>query len=334
MKTTINDIAKIAGVSKATVSRVLNESKPVSDEIRMRVEKAIKENNYKPSSIARSLVNKTTNIIGVIIPDIGNPFFSQLVKGIQDGANENGYHIMLCNTYKNEEKEIEYLEILQNHQVDGIVFLTTTIQNSHKLFFQKNKIPVVSVSRRFKELSISSIDVDNYSAAYDATSYLINLDHKEIAMIRGDIDNNSVDFDRFEGYKQAIIDSNIDFHEELVVKGDFSVEGGYNAMGKLLTHKQLPTAIFCASDHMAFGAIKCAHESGLIVPDDISVIGFDDIPLASMFIPSLSTVKQPIYELGQKAIQTIISEIQSKSKAQNIVLSTEIVIRQSTKRKK
>lgn len=332
MKATINDIAKMAGVSKATVSRVLNGSKPVSDKIRFKVMKVVQETNYKPSSLARSLVSKKTHIFGIVIPDVSNPSISRLVKGIQQEANNNGYDILLCNTCDNEEKEIEYLQILDEKEVDGIVFITSRIQESHKKFFENYKKPVVSVDRKFFGLDISSINVDNYSATYNAVNYLLNLNHKRIAMIRGSLDNRSCGYDRYEGYKQALLDSNITVDEALVVEAKFKVEDGYNAMSKLLAQKKLPTAVFCSCDEMAVGAIKCAYESEFKVPDHISIIGFDDVPIASMFIPSITTIRQPVALISKKSVELLLNHLDGKVEIQNVVLATELIVRQSTKR--
>jgi LacI family transcriptional regulator len=334
MKATINDVAKIAGVSKATVSRVLNGSKPVSEDIRNKVMKVVQETNYKPSSLARSLVSKKTNIFGIIIPDVSNPFFSELVKGVQMTANENGYNILLCNTYDEFDKEMEYLNILDDKEVDGIIFLTSKIEEKHKEFFSSYKNPTVTVSRRFEDMPISSVDIDNFSAAYEVMNYLINLNHKKIAMIRGPLYDKSTGYDRYKGYEKALEDSNINLDENLVVEGKFKVKDGYNAMSKLLTLKELPTAVFCACDEMAIGAIKCIYESGFKVPEDISVVGFDDIPIASMFIPSVTTVRQPVFDFGEKAVDILLRQIKSGvHEEENIVLPTKIIIRKSTIRK-
>ncbi|KPU27257.1 hypothetical protein TR13x_05755 [Caloranaerobacter sp. TR13] len=332
MKVTISDIARIAGVSKSTVSRVLNNSKPVSEEVRKKVLKAIEDTNYKPSLLARSLANKKTNLIGVVIPDVSNSFFSELVRGIQDYAGSKSYNILLCNTYFDHTKEIQYLNILSEQEVEGIIFLTSKIVEEHVDFFRNFRKPVVIVNRKIEELNIPCVDVDNFKASYEAVNYLINLNHNRIGMIRGPLNNKSVGLNRFEGYKKALEDNGIEFNEDLVVEGNFTINDGYKAMGKLLSLRDIPTAVFCASDSMAIGAIKCIMDSGFKVPDDISIIGFDGIPMASIFVPSITTIAQPILEMGTTAIKMIFDQLEGKE-VKDIIMPTELEVRQSTKRR-
>lgn len=333
MKVTISDIAKLAGVSKATVSRVINGSKPVSPEVRDKVMKVIDETGFKPSALARSLSTKKTKLIGVVIPDVANPVFSELVKGMEDQSNASGYNILLCNTYLSHEKELKYLEILQDKEVDGIIFLTTDETEEQVEFFRKYGKPVVTVDRKFRKMEIPSVGVDDYEASYKAVNYLINMNHTEIAMVRAPLDDQSHGFHRFSGYKQAMADHGLDVHEDWVVEGDFTVKAGYDAMMKLLSSSTSPTAVFFASDLMAVGGIRCITDSGMRVPDDISVIGFDDIPIASMFIPSLTTTRQPTADIGMKAMEKLLKLIDGKEEELHTKFPTQLILRNSTKKK-
>ncbi|MTI69124.1 MAG: LacI family transcriptional regulator [Firmicutes bacterium] len=334
MKTTIKDIAKLAGVSKASVSRVLNGSKPVSDDIKQRVLKVIEETGYKPSSIARSLVSKKTNLIGLLIPDISNPFYSELVKGMVEVANKHDYNILLLNSFHDPNKEIEFLEILKDKQVDGLIFMTDNFTKEHINFFKDYDKPTVTVNRKLKEYDFPNVDIDNFKAGFDATKYLIELGHKRIAIIRAPLSDETAGVKRFEGYKKALEKYNIPFDENLVKEGDFKAKSGFISTEEFLKLDNPPTAIFTVNDEMACGVIKRVIKGKLKVPEDISVIGFDDIPIANNFIPSITTIKQPISEMGKKATKILYNMI----KGENIVnkdflLPHKLVIRESTSKK-
>lgn len=332
MKVTIKDIAQMAGVSKATVSRVLNDSKPVSSEIRDKVMRVIEETGYKPSALARGLATKETHLIGVIIPDVANPIFSELVKGMEEEANNTNYNVLLCNTYLDHEKEMRYLNILKDKEVDGIIFLTTDETEDQTTFFKSFGKPVVTVDRRFKQLAIPSVGVNDFKASYDAVNYLINLSHEKIAMVRAPFDDQSHGYDRYNGYLKAMEDHNLTVDKNWIVEGNFTVNDGYEAMGRLLASKNPPTAVFFANDMMAVGGIRCIVDSGLRVPDDISVIGFDDIPIASIFIPSLTTVKQPTFDIGRKAMEKLIHMINGNDEEMHTLFETQLMLRNSTRK--
>lgn len=335
VKLTINDIAKKAGVSKATVSRILNESKPVSEEIREKVMKIIKETGYNPNSVARSLVFKKTHLIGIVIPEISNPYFSQLVRGIEDEANAKGYNIIICNADHDFDKENRSLQILKSKQVDGIIFLTSHLLKEHDLFFKQNLIPTVIIGTNSEKFNIPFVDIDNFSAAYEVVKYLISLGHRRIGLIRGTITYQNVSFFRFEGYKKALEDYGVYFDENLIKVGHYKFESGYRAMEELLKQDCKPTAVFAMNDEMAIGAMNCTIDQGLRVPEDISVIGFDDIPMASMVRPMVTTVHQPIYEMGVEAAKMLIEHLKNPNKSiNNVILPHHIIERQSTKKAK
>lgn len=334
-KITMKDIAEKANVSKATVSRVINRTDPVSQEVREKVEKIIDEYNYKPSSVARSLARNETKVIGLIIPDIANAFYSVLVEGIAGTAHDRGYNVFLCNTFRDHNLEIEFLNLLEEKEVDAIILTTFYSSEKQKAFISNYQKPIVTVNRKFtREDStiVPNIDIDNFQGAYDAVSYLINTGHKKIGIIRA-ADEDRTCIDRVEAYKKALKDNNLPIKEEYIVGYDFHFESGYEGMMKILTNEEQPDAMFCISDEIATGAIHAVNDYGLKVPDDISIIGFDDIPLAKRYLPSITTVKQPIFEMGKAATEILINLITGKVKknaVEDIVLEHELITRNST----
>jgi LacI family transcriptional regulator len=334
-KITMKDIAEKANVSKATVSRVINRTDPVSQEVREKVEKIIEEYNYKPSSVARSLARSETKVIGLIIPDIANAFYSVLVEGIAGTAHQGGYNVFLCNTFRDHDLEIEFLNLLEEKEVDAIILTTFYSSKKQKDFISRFKKPIVTINRKFTREDLSvvpNIDIDNFQGAYDAVNYLIKTGHKKIGILRAK-DEDQTCIDRVTAYKAALKDHNLPIKECYIVGYDFHFESGYESMMDILTTQEQPDAMFCISDEIATGAIHAINDYGLKVPDDISVIGFDDIPLAKRYLPSITTVKQPIFEMGQAAAETIINLIAGTVKmsdVEDIILDHELVIRDTT----
>ena len=334
-KITMKDIAEKANVSKATVSRVINRTDPVSQEVREKVEKIIDAYNYKPSSVARSLARSETKVIGLIIPDIANAFYSVLVEGIAGTAHDQGYNVFLCNTFRDHALEIEFLNLLEEKEVDAIILTTFYSSKEQKEFISNFQKPIVTINRKFtrEDLRIvPNIDIDNFQGAYDAVSYLVNTGHKKIGILRAE-DEDQTCIDRVTAYKAALKDNNLPVKEGYIAGYDFHFESGYEGMMKILTTEEQPDAMFCISDEIATGAIHAINDFGLKVPDDISIIGFDDIPLAKRYLPSITTVKQPIFEMGKAATETLIKLISgkiSKSAVEDIVLEQELVIRGTT----
>lgn len=336
MKITMKDIAEMAGVSKSTVSRVINNTKPVSAEIRKRVEKVIEETNYKPSSVARSLAKKETHIIGLIIPDLANDFYTELVRGISEAAHEHGYNVFLCNTFRDHELELDFLEILKEKEVDAIIFTTFHITEEQKEFMRTYKKPIVTVNREFDDESlplIPNIDIDNYKASYEAVEYLINTGHKRIGIIRASEEDKTC-IDRLEAYQKALHDHGLECTSDLIIGKDFHFTSAYDEMYNILNSKERPDAMFCISDELACAAIKACLDFGLRVPEDISIIGFDDIPLAKRYNPEITTVRQPIFDMGKVAMETVYDMITNKEEMiKNIILQHELIIRESTKKR-
>ena len=331
MDATIGQVAKKAGVSKATVSRVLNDSKPVSKDTRLKVLEAIKELNFKPNPAARSLVSKKSRTIGVVVTDIANLFVSVLVKGIEEIAHSSGYNIFICNSHGSPEKEIDLLMMLKDKRVDGIIFLTSNLLKEHKSFFAISYLPAALVNVSCNQDRLIGIRIDNYRAAFDMTSYFLEKGYTRVGMIRGSLADQYTGRDRFVGYWDALDKHGIVYDEELVKTGSLETIDGYLATKLLLGKNAYPEALFVACDLMAFGAIKAIIDHGLRVPGDIEVAGFDDVPMASYYHPTLTTVRQPIEEMGRLASEKLIRLIEGDDIDRwEVVLPHKIIFRDST----
>lgn len=324
---TIKDVAKMAGVSPATVSRIINNTKPVSDSVREKVESAIKKTGFRPNTIARSLILKKSLTIGVLITDISNRYYSEMVRGIENKAYENGYAIMLCDSNYDFEMEIKYLELMQEKYVDGVIISTKSVPSKFEDFFNRTEMPVVFTNR--KDKSYYSVGVDNFGMSYEAVKYLIDSGHRNIGCIYAHLEDLASGLDRFEGFKKALKDFKIDRNPEIEVEADFSIDSGYSAMKKILDSKAPVTAIFASSDEMAMGAMTAVLDAGLRVPEDISVIGFDDIHYSAYVRPGLTTVHQPIYETGTRSVEVLLDLIDKKSPSKQNILKSDLKIRDS-----
>ncbi len=330
MSVTIKDVAKKANVSISTVSRVINDSKPVSNEIKQRVLKVIEETGYTPNPVARSLVMKKSQLIGVIVPDISNLFIGEMLNGVEEIGKMYGYDILLCNSYGNLNQEMRYLNLLKSKQVEGIIFMTWSLKDEHREFIQGNKVPVVLINRNTSEFKIPSICIDHYSASYDMTKYLIENGHRKIALIRSGTENDVFGIDQFEGYSKALKENNIEIDQRLIKDGDLKLDLAYECVKEMLDQDVLPTAVFATTDLMAIGAINCLVDNNYKVPDDVSVVGFNDIKLASIYRPKLTTIKQPIYDYGAVAIRLIIKKIKGEEISEDIfILPHELIERDS-----
>ncbi len=332
MSATINQVARRAGVSKATVSRVLNNSKPVSTETRTRVIRAIEELGFRPNSTARSLVFKKSKTIGVVITNIANLFVSVLVKGIEEIAYSNGYNIIICNSYALPKKELELLMMLKDKRVDGIIFLTSQIKKEHKDFLKTANLPTALVNVGHRDENVIGISIDNHQAAYDMTTYFLKKGFTRVGMIRGFLEDVYTGRERFRGYCRALEDYGVPYSESLVREGALEAQDGYRAAVDLLKDngKKLD-AIFVACDLMAFGAIKAALDHGLNVPADIEIAGFDDVPMASYYCPALTTVRQPIEEMGRIAVKELIKLVKGDAvEAKELILPHQVIFREST----
>jgi len=331
MAVTIKDVARKAGVSISTVSRVINNSKPVSNEIKQNVLRIIEETNYYPNPVARSLVMKKSQLIGVIVPDISNFVIGEILSGIEEIGKMYGYDILLCNTYGDLDQEIRYLSLLKAKQVEGILLMTWKMEDKLVDYISQIERPIVLINRNANDLPIPSVSIDNYMAAYEMVKYLVDCGHKKIAMIRNNMDNDSFSLDQFKAYKNVVEDNGIEFDERLVKEGSDKLENGYAIVQNLIKENLLPTAIFATSDLMAIDAINCLIDHGYSVPEDVSVVGFNDVKLASIYRPNLTTIHQPIYDIGAVAIRMIIKKINNEELDTNmVILPHELIIRNSS----
>ncbi|OPJ57027.1 LacI family DNA-binding transcriptional regulator [Alkalithermobacter paradoxus] len=332
MKVTIKDIARLAGVSTATVSKIINnKDDSISKDTRDKVIRIMKESNYVPNTIARSLVTKKTKTIGLVIPDIANPFFPELARGAEDKANKEGYNLIICNTDDDTAKEDRYVSMLVEKMVDGIIFTASSERTSDFISLRNTKIPIILVDRDIDLEGINGkITVDNFIGAYEGTRHLIEQGHKDVIFIAGSL-KSKTSIDRLNGYKKALQDYSIEFKEENVIEGSYKTEWGYEAVSNLLNKKQNFTALFCANDLIAIGAIKALKENDIKTPQEVAVLGFDDIYISKLVDPQLSTVRQPIYEMGYKSVEILIDILKNKSsKEKDVVLIPELIIRDST----
>ncbi|BAB06960.1 catabolite control protein A [Halalkalibacterium halodurans] len=332
MNTTIYDVAREAGVSMATVSRVVNGNPNVKPATRKKVLEAIERLGYRPNAVARGLASKRTTTVGVVIPDISSIFFAELARGIEDIATMYKYNIILCNSDQNKEKEIHLINTLLEKQVDGIVFMGGEITNEHAEEFKRAHVPVVLAATLDAEKEIPSVNIDYKQAAFDAVTYLIEKGHTSIGMVSGSLEDPVNGYQKYAGYREALEERGVAFDESMVVIGDYTYDSGIDAMNVFTKLEKRPTAIFVATDEMALGVIHGAQDHGLNIPDDIEVIGFDNTRLATMVRPTLSTVVQPIYDIGAVSMRLLTKYMNKEEVSEHIVeLPHRIEFRQSTR---
>lgn len=316
MSITIQDIAKEAKVSISTVSRVINDSKTVSPELKKRVEEVIKRNDFKPNSLARGLITNKTNIIGIIVPDISNPVFGALTKGINSVCEQKNYTLMVCESGGKQEKEIELLKILGDKKIDGVLFAGVDVNTTLIDGMKKNEFPVVLVTQEASggEEMLYTVVHDNIRATYDAVSFLIENNHKKIAFIGGPENDYSSGQKRLTGFQLALKENEIVVPDSYIEHGDFSFDSGYNCMKRIYEENLvLPTAVMVCNDVMAIGAIRFLKSANVSVPDDISILGFDDSEIGKYFTPELSTVRISYFDEGVKAAKTLFKLMSKKN---------------------
>lgn len=329
MMTKMTDVAKLAKVSPATVSRVLSNSPYVSEKTRRKVLDAIEQLGYKPNRLASNFRKMTSKTVIVVLPDISNPFFAQIVKGFKDVARERGYHVLLGDTGNDLNVEREFIELVKEKFVDGVLLATARIPKE-EIAKVSEEMPVVLACEYIDGFDIPTVAIDNIGAARAATQHLISLGHRKIAHITGPL-SVVLGRDRLKGYQQALLVNEIPVNEDFIQEGDFSVRAGYDLTRKLLAMENRPTAVFAANDEMAIGAVKAAKEFGLRVPDDLSVVGFDDIPLSTLVEPALTTIHQPKYDIGTHSMNMLLDMVEGRENARKqVVLQHELVTREST----
>ncbi|ARK31746.1 catabolite control protein A [Halalkalibacter krulwichiae] len=332
MNTTIYDVAREAGVSMATVSRVVNGNPNVKPATRKKVLDAIERLGYRPNAVARGLASKKTTTVGVIIPDISSIFFAELARGIEDIATMYKYNIILCNSDQNQDKEIHLINTLLEKQVDGIVFMGGQITEEHVEQFKRSPVPIVLAATLDTNNEIPSVNIDYKQAVYDAITHLIEKGHSRIGMLSGTLDDPVNGYLKFLGYREALDNAGITFNEDLIAIGDYTYDSGIEAMNTFLELDEKPTAIFASTDEMALGVIHGAQDEGYSIPNDFEVVGFDNTRLATMVRPTLSTVVQPMYDIGAVSMR-LLTKLMNKEEVTDhiVVLPHRIEFRQSTK---
>ncbi|SFF05059.1 catabolite control protein A [Alteribacillus iranensis] len=332
MSATIYDVAREAGVSMATVSRVVNGNPNVKPMTRKKVLDAIESLGYRPNAVARGLASKKTTTVGVIIPDISSIFFAELARGIEDIATMYKYNIILCNSDQNKDKEIHLINTLLEKQVDGILFMGSEITGEHVEQFKRSPVPIVLAATLHEDQEIPSVNIDYRQAAYDAVSSFIKAGHTRIGMVSGSLEDPVNGYQKFSGYKTALGDYDIPFDERLVALGDYSYDSGIAAIQALRKVEDPPTAIFVGTDEMALGVIHGLQDEGIHVPEDVEVIGFDNTRLATMVRPRLTTVVQPMYDIGAVSMR-LLTKYMNKEEVQDeiVVLPHRLEYRDSTK---
>jgi len=324
MKSTIRDVAKEAGVSASTVSRVLTKSAYVAEDKEKRVLEAIAKLNFKPNVVARSLRLKTTRLIGLLIPDITNPFFPEVAKGVEDAAHREGYNIMLCNTENDIKKERSYIELLKGRQVDGLIIAKAGDEIVYLEEVVKGGIPISFIDRPVNLVNADQVLSDNRAGMKLAVEKLYSAGHRKIGFVAGPV-HLKVANQRLQGFEEAMAGKRLATNPDWIFYEEFSVNGGRNAALKLMNLKEHPTAIITSSDVLAIGLIDSLIEAGLNVPQYISVVGFDDISFTKYLRPKLTTVKQAKYEMGAKAFELLLTRINNKDVfPEKIILPVEL----------
>ncbi len=327
---TIKDVAKRAGVSISTVSRVINDSKPVTDEVKQKVLDVIKETGYIPNPLARSLVTKKSQLLGVIVPEVSDSFVSEILNGIEEVAKMYDYEILLANTYSDKEQELKSINLLRAKQVEGIVMICWKVDQDHIDYIQNSRIPATYISKTARDFDIHTVSISNKEATYDMTKYLIGKGHKDIAFIMTSKDDTILERERFLGYEEALKENDIKIDDNFIKYAGTKYEDGYDSMKELLSEGKIPHAAFVTGDEAAIGAMNAACDAGYRVPEDISIVGFNDVRIAKMYRPKLTTVHQPLYDIGAVAIRMVIKMIKGEQLSEKKVdLPYKIVERES-----
>ncbi|WP_282141400.1 catabolite control protein A [Cytobacillus oceanisediminis] len=332
MNVTIYDVAREANVSMATVSRVVNGNPNVKPATRKKVMEVIDRLGYRPNAVARGLASKKTTTVGVIIPDISSTFFAELARGIEDIATMYKYNIILSNSDQNIEKELHLLNTMLGKQVDGIVFMGGNITSEHVEEFEKSPVPIVLAGSIEETGKIPSVNINYEQAAFDVTKSFIEKGHKDAAIVVGPLREPINQEKKLAGYKRALEEAEVSFRDELVVEGDYTYDSGIEAFEKLLEADPRPTAIFAGSDEMALGIVHGAEDKGYNIPKDFEVISSDNTRLALMVRPQLTSVVQPLYDIGAVAMR-LLTKLMNKETVdeQIVVLPHRIEERSSTK---
>jgi LacI family transcriptional regulator len=328
---TIKDVAQHAQVSVTTVSHVINGTRFVSEAARLRVQQAIAALNYVPSALARSLKSSRTHTVGMMIPNNSNPYFAEIIRGIEDTCFEAGFNVILCNSDDDPHKQAQYVRVLSEKQVDGLIVLSSGGDPELIATLRSAGMPQVVVDREIDDLAADLVEVNHELGGYLATRHLLELGHRRIACIAGP-QALSPARQRVQGYHRALTEVGLRVDDKLLRSADFTSAGGHEAMSSLLRMRQRrPSAVFASNDLMAIGAVCAAAEAGLRIPEDLSVIGFDDIALAAYCNPPLTTVVQPKHQTGALAARLLLERIAQRDKPlRREILQPALCLRRST----
>jgi len=328
---TIRDVAKQAGVAPITVSRVINNSGYVSAETRSRVEAAVAELGYVPNRLARSLRLKRTNTLALVVTDITNPFWTTVVRGVEDAANQAGFTVILCNTDESSAKQDAYLQVLLQKRVDGILFVPAASAAEPVELVQRQGVPIVVLDRRVPGAQVDVVRGDSEGGAYRLTRHLLDLGHRRIAILSGP-ETVSTSVERVTGYCRALGEAGLDEDAEQVHYGLFTQRSGYQATQEILECTSRPTALFAGNNFIAIGALRALRDAGLRVPEDVSLVSFDDLTSELLIEPFLTAADQPAYEMGRRATQLLVDRLSEPSANgyQEIVLPAKIIVRRSS----
>lgn len=328
----LTSVAKMAGVSIATVSRVINNISNVNPETRVKVEKAIKTLNYRPNRVAKRLRNKnaSSNLLGVLIPDIQNPFYVDVLRGIEDVASANNYAIIMCNFSQDEKKEAMYLEILQSESVDGLIAAPAHEHDPNVIRVVKSGLPMVCVDRGLVGVDVDLVGAENRNGAYEAVDHLIKKGYERIAYISG-MKQIPSSQQREKGFVSALKDNGLKVDRNLIKYSDSRHDSSMRLCGELLDMKNPPDAIFTGNNLITLGALETIHKRGLNIPEEVAIVGFDDMYWSISLNPPLTAVRQPAYEIGKRSAELLIQRITDPSRSTvNMILKTELMVRSSS----
>lgn len=330
---TMKDVAKLAKVSTSTVSHVLNSTRYVSPEIKKRVLQAMEELHYTPSALARSLKKKETKTLGMLISNSTNPFYAEVIKGVERCCYLRGYNLILCNTENSIERMQASLEMLLQKQVDGLFIMCKDgNSNEFNLFERYEPVPTVVMDWGPNHIQLDQIQDNSFLGGLIATQHLIDMGHKNIGCITGPLEKKTALL-RLNGFKACMDKASLPINNKWIVNGNFTTEGGFKAFEQIFNNEELPSALFVSNDIMAMGVINAAYNKSILIPNNISVIGYDDIKLAKFITPSLTTIHQPKFRLGAAAVELLLDKIHNKTRdAKTIQLTPTLVIRDSVQK--
>lgn len=328
--TTIRDVAELAGVSQATVSRAINGTHRVSHDKKLNIEKAMVQLGYQPRVITPSASTNRTGCVGIVVPELGGPFYSSILNELEIQLRRFGYHVIVSASSNNEIGQKESVELLINRRVDALILHTHQLSDDYLIDLQASGIPLVLINRCVQEIRDNCISVDNELGAKKVTEYLIKMGHENIVLISGPL--NKVDARaRLQGYRSALTEAGLPYDESLIAEAHFTEQSGATAMNRILKRKVPFTAVFACNDYMAIGAREVLAEAQISVPEQVSLVGFDDMDFARFLTPQLTTVDYPIEQMCLEAVQLIIQKLCKKKSDVNFKLSPSLVVRQSVK---